>query len=61
MILNECSCFIEFIKQAGERDKMQGLPGILFLLFIFRNEFNKFNYTRARILDSICHMTIRLF
>ena len=33
---------------------MRGLPSILFL---FRNEFNKFNKTRARMLDSIYHMT----
>ena len=26
----------------------------------FRNEFNKFNNTRARMLDSIYHMTLRL-
>ena len=25
-----------------------------------RNEFNKFNNTRARILDSIYHMTLKL-
>ena len=31
-----------------------GLPSILSL---FRNEFNKFNITRARMLDSIYHMT----
>ena len=31
---------------------MQGLPSILSL---FRNEFNKFNNTRARMLDSIYH------
>ena len=30
-----------------------------FSLF-FRNEFNKFNKTRARMLDSIYHMTLRL-
>ena len=36
---------------------MRGLPSILSL---FRNEFNKFNNTRARMLDSICHMTLRL-
>ena len=30
----------------GKRDKMQGLRSILSL---FRNEFNKFNYTRARM------------
>ena len=27
----------------------------------FRNEFNEFNNTRARMLDSIYHMTLRLF
>ena len=32
---------------------MRGLPGILSL---FRNEFNKFNNTRARMLDSIYRM-----
>ena len=30
-----------------------------FYLF-FRNEFNKFNNTRVRMLDSIYHMTLRL-
>ena len=33
---------------------MRGLSSILSL---FRIEFNKFNYTRARMLDSIYHMT----
>ena len=33
---------------------MRGLPSILYL---FRNEFNKFNDTRARMLDSINNMT----
>ena len=33
---------------------MRGLPSILSL---FRNEFNKFNNTRARMLYSIYHMT----
>ena len=33
---------------------MRGLPSILSL---FRNEFNKFNNTGARMLDSIYHMT----
>ena len=40
--------------ELGKRDKIRGLPIILSL---FRNEFNKFNNTRARLLDSICHMT----
>ena len=33
---------------------MRGLPSILSL---FRNEFNKFNNTVARMLDSSYHMT----
>ena len=37
--------------------KMPGLPTILSL---FPNEFNKFNNTRARMLDSVYHMTLRL-
>ena len=40
--------------ELGKRDKMRGLPSILSL---FPNEFNKFNNTRARLLDSIYHMT----
>ena len=36
---------------------MRGLPSILSL---FRNEFNKFNNTKARMLDSIYHITLRL-
>ena len=36
---------------------MRGLSSILSL---FRNEFNTFNNTRARMLDSIYHMTLRL-
>ena len=35
---------------------MLGLPSILSL---FRNKFNKFNNTIARMLDSIYHMTLR--
>ena len=42
------------LNELRKRDKMRGLPSILFL---FRNEFNKFNNTRARMLDSIYHMT----
>ena len=37
---------------------MRGLPSILSL---FRSEFNKFNDTGARMLDSIYHMILRLF
>ena len=34
---------------------MLGFPSILSLI---RNEFNKFNNTRAQMLDSIYHMTL---
>ena len=45
------------LNELRKRDKMRGLPSILSL---FRNEFNKFNKTRARMLDSIYHMTLRI-
>ena len=47
---------LNLLNELGKRDKMRGLPSILYL---FRNEFNKFNNTRARMLDSIYHMTLR--
>ena len=45
---------LNLLNELGKRDKMRGFPSILSL---FRNEFNKFNNTRARIIDSIYHMT----
>ena len=45
------------LNELGKRDKMRGLPSILSL---FPKEFNKFYNTRARMLDSIYHMTLRL-
>ena len=45
------------LNKLEKSDKMRGLTSILSL---FRNEFNIFNNTRARMLDSIYHMTIRL-
>ena len=48
---------LNLLNELGKRDKMRGLPSILSL---FRNEINKFNNTRARImLDSIYHMALR--
>ena len=44
---------LNLLNELGKRDKMRGLPSILSL---FPNEFNKFNNTRARMLDSIYHM-----
>ena len=48
---------LNVLNELGKRDKMRGLPSILSL---FRDEFDKFNNTRARMLDSIYHMTLRL-
>ena len=48
---------LNLLNELGKIDKMRGLPSILSL---FRNEFNKFNNTRARMLDSIYHMTIKI-
>ena len=44
---------LNLLDESGKRDKMRGLSSIVSL---FRNEFDKFNYTRGRILDSIYHM-----
>ena len=35
---------LNLLNELGKRDKMRGLPSIL---SVFRNEFNKFNNTRA--------------
>ena len=48
---------LNLFNELGKRDEMRGLPSILSL---FRNEFNKFNNTKARMLHSIYHMTLRL-
>ena len=48
---------LNLLNELGKRYKMRGLPSILSL---FRNKFNRFNITRARMLDSIFHMTLRL-
>ena len=36
------------------------MRGLLSILSLFRNSFNKFNNTRAGMLDSYYHMTLRL-
>ena len=41
---------LKLLNELRKRDKMRGLPSILSL---FRNEFNKFNNTGARMLDDI--------
>ena len=45
---------LNLLNELGKRDKMRGLPSILSL---FRNKFNKFHDTRARMVGSIYHMT----
>ena len=45
---------LNLLNELRKRDKMRGLPSILSL---FCNEFDKFNNTRARMIDSIYHMT----
>ena len=49
---------LNFLNELGKRYKMRDLPSILSL---FRNEFNKFNNTGARVLDFICHMILKVF
>ena len=48
---------LNLLNESGKSDKMRGLPSIFSL---FRNDSNEFNNTRARMLDSIYHMTLRL-
>ena len=48
---------LNLLNKLGKRDKMGGLLSILSL---FRHDFNKFNNTGARKLDSIYHMTLKL-
>ena len=48
--------FLKLLHELGKRDKMRGLPSIIFL---FRNEFNKFNKAGAQMLDTIYHMTLK--
>ena len=44
---------LNLLNELGKRDKMRVLPSIV---SIFRNEFNKFNNSRARMLDFIYRM-----
>ena len=49
---------LDLLNELGKSDQKWGLPSILSLL---HKEFNKFNNTAARMLDSIYHMTLKLF
>ena len=48
---------LNLLNEFWKRDKNASLAKHLSL---FRNKFNKFNKTRARILDSNYHVTLRL-
>ena len=48
---------LNLFNELRKRDKMRGMSSILSL---FRNEFNKFNYVGARMLDYIYHMALKL-
>ena len=48
---------LNLLNEYRKKDKMRGLPNILFL---YRNEFNKSNNTGARMLDSTYHMALKL-
>ena len=48
---------LNLLNKLGRSDKVRGLPNILSL---FRYEYNKFNNTRARMVDSILSYDINL-
>ena len=48
---------LNLLNELRERNIMRGLSSILLL---FRNKLNKFSNTRARMIDSINHMTLKL-
>ena len=47
---------LNLYNELGKSNKMRGLPSILWL---FCNEFYKFNNTGAGMLDSIYHSTLK--
>ena len=48
--------YLNLLNLLGKRDQMEGLS----ILSLFHNVFNKFNNTRARMLDSIYQMTLKI-
>ena len=48
---------LNLLNELGRRDKIRGVPSIVSL---FSNELDKFNNTRARMLNYIYHMTLRI-
>ena len=48
---------LNLLNEPGKSFKMRDLASILSAVFC--NEFNKFNLTGARLLDSVFHMTLK--
>ena len=53
-----CHVLLNLLNESGGKE-IKCKDGRALYLF-FPNEFNKFNNTRAQMLDSIYHMTLRL-
>ena len=51
-------CLLNLSNELGKSDIMRGWPSIVSL---FRNSFDKFNNTGARMLDLTYHVTLNLF
>ena len=49
---------LNLLNKFRKRDKFRSL---LCILSLFPNNYNKFNNTGARMLDSFYHMTLKLF
>ena len=49
---------LNLLNELGKKDTMRGLPSISSLI---RNEFNKFNKIRARMLDSVLMYDIKKY
>ena len=49
---------LNLLNELSKRNEMRGLSSVL---SPFRNEFNKFKHTGARMLHSIDHTTLKLF
>ena len=49
---------LNLLNKLGKRDIMRGLLSISLL---FHNKFSKFNNTEAQMIESIYHMTLKLF
>ena len=49
---------LNLLNELRKSNKLRGLPSNL---SFFRNEFDIFNTTGARMLDSIYHMTLKIF